>query len=256
MRRTLSVSPIGACIFFAYSFLYYPILNSWSGLWAILLGLSVFTLHMIGGYLLASKLHHQEWGEFVRGAIIGLNAGANAMIIGMLLSNWWIAFGIGIIALLSSSYYVSRSRYYHSSMGWLNWLLPMSWPVNAIGLVWMLINLLFALMVAPLGVPAWKIRLGFEPKTCTITVYGGCLRPFPGFTACNMGNIVFFNPGGEYLLLHEIGHLLSLSVMGFVFHYVGGIDESYFQRNYWEAYAEYLADSYNHPTDLNSSMWR
>ncbi|MEM6765383.1 MAG: hypothetical protein AAF655_10670 [Bacteroidota bacterium] len=252
----LIVSPLGACIFFLYGFCYYPFLELEVGFSSLCLGLGVAAFHICLGYLLVSKYHHTPIGEFFRGAIIGLNAAANTLIIGLSSGYWWVAWSVGILALMSSFLVVSRFGFYHSCIGWLNWLLPMSWPVNLVGLLWMLVNACLALMIAPFGIPSWRIRIGFEPKTCTITVYGGCLGPFPGFTACNMGNIVFFKPGGEYLLLHEIGHLLSLSVMGFVFHYVGGIDESYVQRNYWEAYAEYLADSYNHPTNLNSSMWR
>jgi len=159
--------------------------------------------------------------------------------------------------MLSSFLKIYRHPWYHTILGWSNWILPMSWPVNIPGLLVFIINLIFA----PLGylhpiLYGVRVRVHIDWSSGTFTQYGGLIGPFKGFSGLNMGNFIFINPGWEHLLKHEIGHLFSLAAMGWVFHYIGGIDENYFQYRYWEAYAEYLAESYSSPFASGMSMWR
>lgn len=252
-RKSLTASPWGAIVFSILTSFYYWVLTYES--WYILAIGGI--LQCIGLYLLASQTQRTSWGEFWRGGLIGTNASFNAIFWYALTDQVWMSIGLGTVLFLSSILAISRSKMFHPWLGWLNWLLPMSWPVNVLGLLMFVINLVFA----PIGylhpiLKGIRIRLYVDIKTCTFTQYGGLIRPIKGFSGLNMGNFIFINPGWEHLLKHEIGHLFSLAAMGFVFHYFGGIDENYFQKRYWEAYAEYIAESYNKPEASGLSMWQ
>lgn len=255
-RSIVSASPIGAILSLLSAFGYHLLIEhnsafAWLGFVATL------TIHFILLYLLASKYQRTPLGEGFRGAIIGLNAGVNMILLFQITGNWIVAGALGGVVFLSAFLFISRHSWYHPFLGWTNWLLPMSWAVTYIGLFIYVINLL----VAPIGylhplLRGVRVRLYIDLPTSTFTMYGGLIRPFKGFSGLNMGNFIFINPGWEHLLRHEIGHLFSLAAMGSVFHYIGGIDENYLQTNYWEAYAEYLAESYNQAGPTGMSMWR
>ncbi|RMG21889.1 MAG: hypothetical protein D6730_17520 [Bacteroidetes bacterium] len=238
------------------SFLYFPLIQGLNpGNLCVLVLLNFVHVGVL--YALASRFQQQARGEWFRGGMVGLNAGLNGLLIEAILRQWVPAVGLSLLVALGASLYVSRSSLYHRFIGWANWLLPMSWLINALGLIFVGINL----ALAPLGYcserfRALRVYLRFEPHTCTFIMTGGAIRALPAFKGFNMGNFVFLKPGSEYLLRHEIGHLLSLAAMGAAFHLIGGIDESLIQLRYWEAYAEYLADSYNQPTRSVLSMWR
>ncbi|MEM7368530.1 MAG: hypothetical protein AAF587_07990 [Bacteroidota bacterium] len=255
-RSFLSASPIGAILSFCSSWGYYSLAEISSSFSWILL-FAVASTHFVLLYLFASRFQRTPLGEGLRGAIIGLNAGLNTVLLYQLSGSWIVAGILGGLVFLSAFLFISRHSWYHTVLGYSNWLLPMSWPVSYIGLLIYLVNLL----VAPIGymhplLRALRVRLYIDLSTSTFTMYGGLIRPFKGFSGLNMGNFIFINPGWEHLLRHEIGHLFSLAAMGSVFHYIGGIDENYLQQNYWEAYAEYLAESYNSPSASGMSMWR
>lgn len=132
----------------------------------------------------------------------------------------------------------------------------MSLFVNLPGLFIFVINVLFA----PLGylhplLSGIRIRFYWNPYCSTLCLNGGLIRAMKGFAGLNMGNFIFINPGWQHLLKHETGHLFSLAAMGSIFHYIGGIDESFLQKHYWKAFAEYLAESYNSSEDSVLSMW-
>lgn len=249
-------SPLGA--FAGVGLVCYTCMQDWGTQWIayiwLLLALVGITLL---GYLLASRLQATAWGEVFRGFLVGVSAGINGVLLYWLTASTWLAGAMVGLLWLAASLKVSRRAWYHSLLGYLNWVLPLSWPVNLPGFLICVVNL----VVMPLGYlhPLFtplRLRVFIHLPSCTITQYGGLIRPVKGFSGLNMGNFIFINPGHEHLLKHEIGHLFSLAAMGSVFHYIGGIDEGYIQQNYWEAYAEYLAESYATPTDATISMWR
>lgn len=255
-RSVMSASPLGAALSLCSSWGYHLLaeINTYSS-WIILFAGSA--AHVVLLYLLASKYQRTPLGEGFRGAIVGLNAALNIIFLYQLTGNWVVSGLLGGIVFLSAFLFISRHSWYHAAIGYANWVLPMSWAVTYVGFLIYVVNL----FVAPLGymhplLRALRVRLYIDLPTCTFTMYGGLIRPFKGFSGLNMGNFIFINPGWEHLLRHEIGHLFSLAAMGSVFHYIGGIDENYLQRNYWEAYAEYLAESYNSPSASGMSMWR
>ena len=256
-RISLTASPLGMLLSLPASYLYVLGLNVWNELGPLILT-CLGILHFVLLYQQAGKFSTTIWGELMRGAMIGLNTGLNGWILLFVFDIPAIAvITLMLLVSLSSFLAVSRERVFHTFLGWVNWILPMSWPVLLPGLCMFMLNLFFT----PIGyihplLRGLRVRVCIDLSTCTFTMYGGLIRPVRGFSGLNMGNFIFINPGWEHLLRHEIGHLFSLSVMGAVFHYVGGIDEAYLQTNYWEAYAEYLAESYNSPGETALSMWR
>lgn len=253
-RRTyLTVSPLGGLLFGAFACLLMFPIAAGSYFSAVSLGL----LLNISLYFLASHFQQSVWGEWFRGGLVGVNASFNGILIWALTGDLWWGGTLAAIVWLSSSLWFSRSRIFHPVLGWINWVLPMSWLVSLPGLLIYVINVIFA----PIGylhpvLRGLRVRFYTDWRTCTFTQYGGLIRPISGFAGLNMGNFIFINRGWEHLLKHEIGHLFSLAAMGFVFHYVGGIDENYLQARYWEAYAEYLAESYNEASPSALSMWK
>ncbi|MEM9984816.1 MAG: hypothetical protein AAF804_06945 [Bacteroidota bacterium] len=254
-RSTWSVSPLGllpgwgTAAGFAYWVLH---ADAWGYALAGILAL----LQLLGLYLLAARWSNESLGEFFRGWIIGLNAGLNAWLVSYLFGHWIYGGVLGAVVSASSILRISRHPQFQLILGWVNWWLPMSWPVNLPGALMMLANLFFLPLgyLHPLFRPI-RIRLVLDLPSGSLTCYGGLIRPIAGFSGLNMGNFIFINPGFEHLQRHEIGHLFSLAAMGGPFHYIGGVDEAMWQKNYWEAYAEHLADSYSTPTASVRSIW-
>jgi hypothetical protein len=227
------------------------------GFWAYTLLVGTLLMGFALLYVGASRWSQRHRGEAMRGVIIGLSSGLNGSLLWLIGGPLWLAILAGLLPAASAFLWLSRYPGYHLLLGWFNWLLPLSWPVNLPGLLMLLANVLFSPLgyAHPLFRPL-RIRLQFDPRSSAITCFGGLIRPFRGFSGLNMGNFIFINPGWEHLLAHEIGHLFSLAAMGAPFHYIGGLDEGLVQRNYWEAYAEHLADSYSTPTPTVLSVWR
>lgn len=255
-RTNFTASPLGALLSLGSTYFYFLAFNQALALDYLFIALLVM-LHSSGLYLLASRFQKTPLGESMRGAIIGLNAGLNGILFHLFTENIILSIVIGTLVFLSAFLFISRHPVYHTLLGYFNWFLPMSWAVNLPGMLIYLVNLI----VAPFGylhplLGALRIRLFFDLNSCSFTMYGGLIRPFKGFSGLNMGNFIFINPGWEHLLKHEIGHLFSLAALGAPFHYIGGIDENYLQSNYWEAFAEYLAESYSTPSASVLSMWK
>ncbi|WNJ17403.1 hypothetical protein [Pontibacter sp. G13] len=254
-RTHLTSSPLGALIGLASGIPYYWAYTHWNA-WGDAVVTAVMLLQFTLMYIFASKTQRTVLGEWFRGALVGVNAALNGVFVYMLTESLTLTAILTALVFASSFLIISRSRIYHTVLGWFNWFLPMSWAVNLPGLLMFVVNLFFA----PIGYihplfRAMRVRLYIDVPSGTFTMYGGLLRPFKGFSGMNMGNFIFINPGWEHLLRHEIGHLFSVAAMGAPFHYIGGIDEGYFQHNYWEAYAEYFAESYNAPNRSVMSMW-
>ncbi|MEL6675740.1 MAG: hypothetical protein AAFR61_26265 [Bacteroidota bacterium] len=254
-RTSVTLSTWGA-IFSLASTTFYYLFGLFAPVWGYFVLSTILIGHSVLLYALASHYQKTNRGEWMRGALIGLNAGMNAMLLFALTDSRLLATMAVLLLMPSAWLWVSRKPAYQSLLGWTNWFLPMSCLVNLPGLFIFLVNVMFA----PLGYlhplfQALRIRLYIDLSSCTFTLYGGLIRPFKGFSGLNMGNFIFINPGWEHLLRHEIGHLFSLASMGSLFHFIGGIDEAWFQKNYWEAFAEYLAESYNQPSPSVLSMW-
>jgi hypothetical protein len=218
-------------------------------------------------YLVATKNRDGNGGEVFKGMMCGLNGGLNAVVLIALfmpepaksLGVFFKAFGSwvqgpGLIAVLVGAYLALLSLLamfqtlsgwapFQAVLAWSSWLMPMSWIVTALGFLFFVIDLLLA-GVTGNQVDVLKVRsIGFHAGTCSILIEGGLIHPLMGSSGFDMGNFVFLNSTGERLKQHETGHTLNLAVFGWVFHFIGALDENVF-GGHGDAYSERLADSH------------
>ena len=205
-----------------------------------------------------------KFSEFVRGFMIGVNACCSGLILYTLfslLSPPPVAIIVSAILVtinfLCAISWFSQGAFYQGIVGWSNWLLPMSWPIIGIGILFCLINSLLAL-VTFFQVNYFNIQ-GFKVdwKTGTFFMKGGVISNLNVWdTAFNMGNFTFVDmKSSAWHIDHEAGHCLNLAAFGCLFHFVGFIDEFVLQRRS-QAYAERLAESHDTGTSNNNiPMW-
>lgn len=161
-----------------------------------------------------------SWEGALRGALIGFTAGANAMIGGMIFGPI-IGAALGIITFLAVIPPVAKSDVYQGILGWTSYLMPMSWPGHAIGLVLFALNVVGYLVTFG-QVDKLRIRdMQVDWKTGNIFTVGGWVGQLDG-RAFNFGGFSFVNTaryvGGEIIpatFEHESGHMLSNAAFGF-----------------------------------------
>ena len=210
---------------------------------------------IIAAYIIASFTLGSSFAEVLRGFMVGVNAGLNFVLVNQLLGAalgsptnpiaLGVTGGLGAVNLLAVIGPLSQTGFYQFIIGYLNWLLPMSWLVVALGLVFFLLNALGALCVGLPGVDFFKIKeVGFDWKTGTLFTKGGFISNLnPIDTAYNMGNFSFVDKAHTGMEIeHEAGHTLNLGAFGSLFHFIGAIDENVI-RNGANAFSERLADS-------------
>jgi RHS repeat-associated protein len=191
----------------------------------------------VGGYFVASKSEPGGTVEsFTRGFLIGLNAGMNKILVdvmSILPTN--LGTALGVINLLASVEPVAHSGLYQGVLGWSNWVMPMSWAMNGLGLTFFVIDMLFA--------PFTGIKnIDVDWKTGTLFIGGGLIH---GSKPFNLGNFSFSKTELDQARMeHEMGHHLSLGAFGSVFHVIGALDEGGRTDNSGQsAYPERIADS-------------
>jgi hypothetical protein len=184
----------------------------------------------------------------MRGILIGANAFANAYLAALFLRNVLgvgdpvgpiVGIVIGAIAALACIGPVSQAEVYQGIIGWLNWLMPMSWLVVALGLVFVLVSAIlhviywiakwnFFRVGIPSGNPLAGHTFSVDWPTGTLSMYGGMVANLNYLgTAFNMGNFSFVHRNASSTHTdHEAGHSLNLAAFGSVFHFIGAIDEN------------------------------
>jgi hypothetical protein len=187
------------------------------------------------GYVIAAIATTSGFGEFIRGWLIGMNAGSNAVL-------GYAAFSalagapvgavagaaLGVINLLCVLAPVTQNSFFQGVLGWLNWVLPMSWLVVALGALFYFVSFLLYLLTAG-RVAYLKIEdLGVDWKTGTFFIKGGLIANLNYLdTAFNMGNFSFVDyKSSGWHKEHEAGHTLNLAAFGSLFHFVGAFDEN------------------------------
>ena len=217
-------------------------------IWIVLL---VYAAIVLLAYILGSVTVGNRAGEFFRGLMIGASSAVNwaiaaivfPRIIGQPLGAV-LAIVVGIVPLLSTIGTISRSTIYQGFLGYLNWLLPLSWPVVGAGFVLFILGLLGGLIGLG-GAAFFKLeRLVMEWKTGTLFTRGGWVSNLnPIDTAFNMGAFAFVDTKHEDMAIeHESGHTLNLASFGSLFHIIGAIDENALRGE--NALAECLAESH------------
>ncbi|HEU5218624.1 MAG TPA: hypothetical protein VFU23_08190 [Gemmatimonadales bacterium] len=203
-------------------------------------------------YLIGAVAIGNSGGEFFRGFLIGVNAATN-WAIGMVVypaivgsaAGIAMAIGVGVTLLLSTVGVFSGNGVFQALLGYMNWILPASWLVVALGFLFFLGSLLGALAVGLPGVEFFKItKVVFDWTTGTLFLKGGWIANLnPLHTAFNMGNFAFVDQGyDDMAITHEAGHTLNLAAFGSVFHLIGAIDENVLRGE--NAFSECLAESH------------
>jgi len=236
----------------------------------ILIAFAVVIIGYIIAAVSAPSITATEAGggsEFMRGLLVGLNAGMNGCLsFAVWTASTALAGGIvvgavlGLVNFLVVFSAISKSGFYQGLVGWLCWAMPMSWFVIGLGLFFLWFSLALALFTA--GKVDYLSIKGFRVdwKTCTLFIKGGLIANLnPLNTAFNMGNISFVDNASTdttWHIEHEAGHTLNLTAFGSMFHFMGALEENAFGRG-GLAYSERLADS-NDPASGatgNIPMW-
>jgi hypothetical protein len=207
-------------------------------------------------YALASDEPGLQTERSARKGLVALNAGANASLLTAA-----GAPGAGLLAGalgLGAAYDdATREPRYKAALGWANWILPMSWPVNLVGALALLGDVLAHAATGGTWERARIHHIEFDRRSGTVITEGGLLV-LPGFHGgFNFGAFSFVTPGARSVIEHESGHAYNLAAFGWVFHLIGGWDRK-FRRDPLTAYAERLAEG-NRPDSVREDrvrMWR
>ncbi|HET8541005.1 MAG TPA: hypothetical protein VFL83_14120 [Anaeromyxobacter sp.] len=235
------------------------------------IGVAAMAALVIVGYILSGVLVGRSAGEFFRGFLVGANAAANAAL-GIVVYGALFGTTVGVVAglllgvvnLLAVLPPLSTGEAFQGLLGWINFLLPMSWLVTGLGFLFLLASAIGTLFAgrgaAAAGTPPFLKITRFVPdwKTGTFFVRGGFvanLNPLTG-SAFNMGNFAFAkrDAPADMHLEHEAGHTLNLAAFGSLFHFVGAIDENVTGGGA-NAFAERLAESNNSAGSSVVKMW-
>src|SRR5215204_7410267 len=84
-------------------------------------------------------------GEFMPGVLLGLNTGVNGVLLAALFGPI-VAVVICLLPALAVIEPISRSDIYQAPLGWGNWVLPMSWPIVGLGLLFVIVSGILALV--------------------------------------------------------------------------------------------------------------
>jgi len=262
MQLKTGIAIIGAVIAVGgVAGLYFGLGIGWISL-AIIVGATLLSYILAAlGAAAASALGFEE---FMRGWLVGLNTGLNGFlafaliqILGGTAAGIAAGVAVGLLNLLTAIGPVSQSEVFQGFLGWLTWVMPMSWLVVGLGLLFYVICFLghaFTLgQVNYLKVKA----LAADWKTGTFFIKGGLISNMnPLDTAFNMGNFSFVDEkSGGWHKEHEAGHTLNLAAFGSVFHLIGALDENLLRRM-GRAYSERIAESNDSGTSGdNIPMW-
>lgn len=187
------------------------------------------------------------WGEFMPGLLLGFNTGINGALIASIVGP--VGIVVCVVPALAVIAPLARTGVYQFFLGWFNLVMPMSWVVIALGLLFVLASGLLALVNLIFKSEFLKIeKLTMDPGTGTTYLVGGLAgngNLSPNSTGFNMGSFAFLKSGQDsaYLEQHEAGHTLNLGVWGFVVHFVGALDENVFGGGN-DAYTELFAESH------------
>ena len=228
------------------------LLGLWLLLPAVWVLLIVYASVIIVAYLIGAVTVGRKPGEFFRGLIIGANSAGNwvlaAPVYPKLLGaevGTAVAIALGAATFASSIGFMSRNAVYQGFLGYINWLLPLSWLIVGLGLAFFLLGLLGAVTLGLLGVKYFRVdRLVIDWKTGTVFTRGGVISNLnPIDTAFNMGNFAFVDVAhADMAIEHESGHSLNLAAFGSLFHLIGALDENVLNGE--EAFSERLAESH------------
>jgi len=246
--------------------LYFGLGIGWLGL-AIVIGVTLVS------YILVHHTATTGFGEFMRGWLIGFNAGLNgflgAVVYALLLGPAGVAVGVllGVLNFLAVFPVISQGEVFQGFLGWLCLLQPMSYLIAGLGVVFYLTNLILHPVALITGTKFLRVLgLRVDWKTGTFFQRGGLFSNLnPVHTAYNMGNFSFVDKKTptktsaktpDWHIEHEAGHTLNLATFGSLFHLIGAFNEVVLGTGA-DDFAERLAESNNPATSQTNiiAMW-
>lgn len=224
---------------------------------------------------------------FARGALAGICAGANFVLLMAILGATVVGIPLGILFGLLALILVgaaafpgaSQGRVYQGFLSWAAWMLPMTWVIQILGLTILILDIVARMLGLPAlplfgGTANPAMRLRFDWRFGAVIVHGGFFTiQGGGYTA---GNIVFVNFGHtnqpdtltavsglvetfRSVTQHELGHTLSGGAFGSLFWIVGALDQNVFSAPPGtQAYSEQAAESNRRmasPVDRWVDLW-
>ena len=199
-----------------------------------------------------------DFGQFMQGFLIGMNAGLNGVLATALFGPV-VGIALGVINFLAVFDDIRTNSIYQGILGWSNWLQPMSWLVLGIGLIFFIVSLIGHLVFLVNGDANLEITgFRFDARTGTIDMDGGLIgNSNPNQTSFNMGNFTFTDRNfGGGAFQHEIGHSLNLAIMGSAVHLAGAIDQNIWPPRGANALAEIMAEDHRGGTPARAGWWR
>lgn len=263
MKLKTGIAGIGATAGIgAIAGLYFGIGLGWIFLAVVVvLGILSYILAAVGAN---SRTSTTGFGEFMRGWLLGMNAGLNGFLafalfeLAALEAGLIVGIALGLINLLSIFGPISQNEIWQGFVGWFNWLMPMSWLVVGLGFIFYLLCFLLHLVTTG-KVNYLKVQdTAMDWKTGTFFIKGGLISNLnPIDTAFNMGNFSFVDyKSGAWHKEHEAGHTLNLGAFGSIFHLIGALDENAIPHRGANAFAERIAESNDTGTSgSNIPMW-
>ena len=259
----LPVKPVATLIGGAVGAVIFLVPRIIAGHSGTLILLAVYTGIVLIAYIIGAVTIGDFAGEFFRGLLIGATAAMNWAVGSILYPSLFgsavgaiLAIIAGVYPFLSVFPVISCNRVYSGLLGYLNWLLPMSWLVVALGFSFFLLGLLGAL-IGLAGATFFQLeKIAFHWQTGTLFTKGGWISNLnPIDTAFNMGSFAFADVEfGEMAEEHESGHTLNLAAFGSAFHLIGAFDENVISGA--NALSERLAESHVPNTTAPSlAMW-
>ncbi len=170
------------------------------------------------------------------GVAAGDALGAVAIVVGIV---------AGILGFLATFDSISTSAAFQAPFGWLNWVMPMSWPIVALGFGFFVVNLLGAAVTGNQATLLAVRGLHLDAGTCTFFTVGGFVANLnTEKTAFDMGPFAFTHVDSvQNHDAHESGHTLNLAAFGSAFHLIGFVDEMIVGHGA-DAFSETLAEGH------------
>ena len=191
------------------------------------------------------------------GIMIGINVGVNAVVwLSVPLPGAIIAAVLSLVGLLALIWQISIVLAYQVALGWISWLMPLSWPANIIGLP----VAIGAAIAGRIAFGACVLTIDFETGSVEVAF----IAPVGSPTGFSLGHFNFLvGPPGTALATlqastaaqdipaHEAGHSLNTGAFGSAFLVVNAIEENIFPPNGADAYGELCAESNARDTGRN-----
>ncbi len=247
---------------------------------ALILGVVALICYIVASATVQKSVPDEEpVTALTRGVLIGINSAFNGFLLSLIVTDLFDSETAGLIVglvlggfnFIASIGAVSRWGVYQSVIGWLNWLMPMSWLIVGLGLTFLVLSLIGHLIFLitrvkffRFGIPSDATEGTLKGKSIQIVWGTGSFFIFGGWiancnlykTAFNMGNFSFVHRlSTDSHIGHESGHSLSLFTFGSFVHLVGAVDEWVVHQE--KALTERMAES--HDTSASSHpkllMW-